>query len=245
MTLLRTHPRARVCYYWNGSDVLHTLEEARAGTLRRSAFEAARRDLHLAHGTWLAEELAEVGIVAAVSHKPSGYTPPTAPPAYPSQFRALTYVPIRRLEFYRGDVILDVARLLPDVPFDIAGRGSEGITSDAANVRCHGWVADMASLYGSAAVVIRIPLHDGLSNTVVEGLFNARHVIYTYDVPHVISVSPLTADALAARIADLHAAHEAGRLGPNLAGRAYAESRFDEGRRTDELVAQLSAHFGT
>jgi hypothetical protein len=240
--LRRAMPNAAACHYWLGTDVLNTLAEARAGTLRWSPLSASRDDLHLAAAPWLVSELKEVGLHATMAHvQPVALAPREAPPL-PADFSVLSYVPGARFAFYGGPAILEAARRLPDVRFDIVGRG-DPVPSAPPNVRWHGWVDDMAERYADATVVVRIPEHDAYGGTVVEGLFNARHVVYSYDVPFVRRVWPVTSDGLVDALGEFYAAHLEGRLSLNLAGRAYALEEFDEGRVANGLAALVRARF--
>jgi len=103
----------------------------------------------------------------------------------------------------------------------------------------------MAQRYAQAAVVVRIPRHDGFGNTVIEGLLNARHVIYTHEVPFVRRVWPATAEALVVALRELQDAHAEGRLAPNLSGRTYALEEFDEDTLVERLLALLRAHLSS
>jgi hypothetical protein len=239
-SLLRRSMRTAVaCHYWLGTDVLDTLEEARAETLRREVIASIRDDLHLADAPWLASELESVGIHAVTAHVPVPHRAPAVPPPLPDEFSALTYLPENRFDFYGGDAILDAARRLQDVRFDVVGCADEPARHAPPNIRWHGWVTDMPHYYAATTVVVRIPRHDGLGETVVEGLLNARHVVYTHEVPFVRTVSPATPEALVTELAALRDAHLAGRLQPNLAGREYALVEFDEARLADHLAAVL------
>jgi glycosyltransferase involved in cell wall biosynthesis len=160
----------------------------------------------------------------------------------PAEFSVLSYVPGARFAFYGGPTIMAAARRLPDVRFDIVGRG-DPVPGAPPNVRWHGWVDDMAERYADATVVVRIPEHDAYGGTVVEGLFNARHIVYSYDVPFVRRVSPVTADGLVEALGDFRTAHIEGRLRANLDGRAYALEEFDERRVANALAALLRARF--
>ena len=235
--LRRALPAAVPCHYWLGTDVMDTLAEDEAGTLRRTALAATAGDLHLADAPWLATELASVGLDATVAHVPAATHAPAQVTALPADFKVLTYVPTARFEFYGGEAILEAARRLPDVHFDIVGGEDRPDRSTPANVRWHGWVGDMSDRYDAASVVVRVPRHDGLGNTVVEGLLHARHVVYSYDVPFARRVRPVTADGLVDVLTDVRDAHLAGRLEPNLAGREYALEAFDEGRLVGHLAA--------
>jgi len=243
--LCRRLPHAVRCHYWLGTDVLNTLEEARAGTLRRGALTATRGDLHLAVAPWLTSELESVGLPAITALLPAPLQAPPAAPPMPPEFSVLSYLPAPRFEYYGGEAILEAARRMPHVRFDVVGGWGERARPATANVRWHGWVDDMAQRYAQAAVVVRIPRHDGFGNTVIEGLLNARHVIYTHEVPFVRRVWPATAEALVVALRELQDAHAEGRLAPNLSGRTYALEEFDEDTLVERLLALLRAHLSS
>jgi Glycosyl transferases group 1 len=235
--LRRSLPEAAVCHYWLGTDVLNTVREARAGTLRWEALAAARDDLHLADAPWLASELESVNLQARTAYVPRPYhAPPEASPLR-AEFRVLTYLPAPRFDFYGGEPIMEVARRLPDVPFDVVGRRNDPPRREPANVEWHGWVSDMEKFYAKATVVVRVPRHDGFGATVIEGLLSARHVVYIHDVPFVRTISPVTPEDLLAVLAELRDSHLTGRLGANLAGRAYALEEFDEAKLAANVTA--------
>jgi hypothetical protein len=239
---LRRASRSPVaCHYWLGTDVMDTIAEARAGTLRRQTFEDARVDLHLADASWLAEELREVGVEAQYIHLPQPYHCPESPPPMPDSFRVLTYLPGDRFTFYGGDIVLEAARHLPDVAFDVIGRPGPVDLAPMRNVAHHGWVAGMSGMYARVSVVVRIPVHDGLGATVVEGLLHARHVIYSHHLPFVHGLSPVTVEGLVEELARLRDAHLRGGLELNLGGRWYARAAYDETRLAERLVAQIRA----
>jgi hypothetical protein len=236
--LRRRLPRAVGCHYWIGSDVLDTIEAARAGTLRRAPFARARDDLHLSVAPWLTSELATVGLEATTALLPAATRMPAVAPAMPAEFRVLSYLPAARFAFYGGPLILAAARLLPDTGFDVVGPGDPP-EAVPPNVRWHGWVGDMSARYGQVSVVVRLPRHDGFGNTVIEGLLNARHVVYTHEVPHVRRLPAMTPEALVEVLQELREAHAAGTLAANDAGRTYALATFDEARLVADLVELL------
>lgn len=239
--LRRSLPRAVRCHYWLGTDVMRTLEDARSGTLRSAALASARDDLHLAVAPWLTSELASVGLHAHTAILPPPIQVPEVSPPLPTEFSVLSYLPTQRFEFYGGEAILEVARRLPHVRFDVVASLGEAAQSAPLNIRWHGWVANMAEYYASATVVLRIPHHDGFGKTVIEGLLNARHIIYTHEVPFVRKVWPATADAIVGELDELLQAHADGRLNPNLKGRAYALEEFDLVRLGDHMKGLIRA----
>lgn len=237
--LRRAVPSAVACHYWLGTDVMDTIAEARAGTLRLTIFAPALNDVHFADAPWLVTELAEMGIRAQEMHVPQPYHCPDTPPPLPATFRVLTYLPGDRFEFYGGDVIMEAARQLPDVSFDVVGRLGSSEPDAMRNVARHGWVSGMSAMYARSTVVVRIPIHDGLGATVVEGLMHARHVIYNHELPYVSRLSPVTVPALVAELARLRDAHRRGWLGLNLNGRAFARAAYDEAHLAERLAAHI------
>jgi len=240
--LRRALPDARPCHVWLGTDVLHTRNEMEAGTIRRPALAAVHDDLHLAVAPWLTEELAALDIEAVTALLPPEHPVPDAIPPMPVDLRILTYAPGARFAFYGGPAIIEAARQLPDIPFDVVGAiGKGGGPSDTiplpANVRRLGWVADMPARYAAATIVVRMPDHDGFGNTVIEGLANARHVVYTHVLPGVRCIPPGDAGALVAVLGAVRDDHLRGRLGPNLAGRSYVLEAFDPDALAGRLVA--------
>jgi hypothetical protein len=66
--------------------------------------------------------------------------------------------------------------------------------------------------------------------------------VYTEEVPFVCRLWPVSAEALVAVLEELLVAHDAGRLDPNLAGRAYALEEFDDEKLADNLTALIRAY---
>jgi hypothetical protein len=235
--ICRAQPRSARCHYWIGSDVMKTVEAFAMGSLRSRAFEAARSDIHLTVAPWLTEELASVGIRATTALLPPPLHIPKVAPPLPRDFSALTYLPAHRFDFFGGPVIMEAARRLPNIRFDVVASEHESRWSAPASVRWHGWVSDMSKRYAEASVIIRLPAHDGFGKTVIEGLMNARHILYTQTVPFVRKVWPVSVQSLEANLIELHDAHADGRLVPNDGGRAYALDTFN--------LANLARHLQT
>jgi Glycosyl transferases group 1 len=237
--LRRRMPAATAAHYWVGTDVMNTIREAAAGTLRRAAVDESQRDLHLADAPWLVAELASIGITAHSAPVPLPGRAPHAVLPLPQDFAVLTYLPASRFDFYGGPTIVETARRLPGVVFHVVGSDRDAAPSSPSNITWHGWVPDMAQRYAAASVVVRIPLHDGLGSTVIEGLLHARHVIYNQELPHVRTVSPATSPALTEAISELRAQHDAGQLALNLEGRTWALAEFDDDKLVDDLARLL------
>jgi hypothetical protein len=139
----------------------------------------------------------------------------------------LTYLPNERFEFYGGSLVLEAASRIPDVRFVVVG-GDGNTMPSPSNVAWDGWVSDLSEHYARTSVLVRVPEHDGIGAMVIEALIHARHVIYSYEFPHVRHLAPRTGSALVREIGTMLDAHRAGSLGPNLAGRAYAMEHASE-----------------
>lgn len=235
--LRRRIPGAVACHYWLGTDVLDTLEEARAGTLRRAALSSTTGDLHLAVAPWLVSELQTVGLGSAFALLPPPVPAPAVVPPLPAEFTVLTYLPAARFDFYGGATILEAARQLSTVRFEVVGAPEERPKPTTRNIHWNGWVDDMPQLYARTSVVVRVPRHDGFGNTVIEGLLYGRHCIYTQEVPFVRRVLPVTPEAVAQVLGEMQEAQAMGRLALNSDGRAYALEAFDRAKLEDHLAA--------
>ena len=183
--------------------------------------------LEQVHGAVLATAVRMLAVLGHIDHDPAG---------------ALAHSlgkSADRFEFYGGDAILDAARRMPDVRFDVVGRTGDPTGSAPANVHWHGWVSDLRPFYAAATVVVRIPRHDGLGATVIEALLNARYVVYTHEVPFVRTIATPTGDDLFTALDGFRAEAAAGRLGPNLEGRDYAAATFKEEALVEGLMDHL------
>lgn len=228
-------------HYWLGSDVMRTIEDSRSGAIRRGPLDGSRDDLHLTVAPWLTDELRTVGIRATTALLPPPRDAPQVPPPLPAGFIALCYLPPHRFAFFGGDAILEAARRLPHVRFDVVANDGSTAADRPPNVVWHGWVPNMADRYEHASVVVRVPKHDGYGNSVIEGLLYARHIVYTYEVPFTRRLWPLTSNGLVTVLSELADEHARGTLVPNTEGRAFAQLAFDPVRLGDELRAIIRA----
>lgn len=202
--------KRRIVMHWVGSDTLDERKDVAAGNADPWVVGGIR---HWAESDWLLREVSALGVPCQLIPLPSGRVP-ERPSPLPSEFRVLVYVPtVTRRELYGLDRVLDVARALPHIPFDLVGLLDGPIPDPPANLRIHGRIPDLDSFYRRSSVVWRPVRHDGLSWMVLEALGHGRHVLWTYPLPGCIQV----ADASDARlhIERLFALHAAERLALN------------------------------
>jgi hypothetical protein len=148
----------------------------------------------------------------------------------------LTYLPEGRADFYGGDTIRHLAAALPEVRVLVTGARS--LPWSAPNVRCLGWVEQMAPLYAQAHVLVRLPRHDGLAFMVQEALAFGRHVLWTYPFPGAVQAADADDAVLLAR--ELYGRHLQSGLPLNEAGATHVRQRFNR----DRIRADLLAGFG-
>jgi hypothetical protein len=240
LVLRSTNPMA--AHYWLGTDVLHATRDAARWPASREALARTADDLHLACAPWLADELRDLGIHAEVAVIPEANGPPERVAPMPADLTVLTYLPAGRFDFYGGSTIMAAAAELPDVRFRVVGCSPDDIPDAPANVRCLGWVDDMTRMYAESSVVVRLTEHDGFGGTVVEALLHGRYAVYTHEVPHMLHVDRTSVQDLVRILGDLRDRQDAGQLGPNVAGRAYAMKEFEEQRLMSHLISLLRTH---
>ncbi|HXX21337.1 MAG TPA: hypothetical protein VEJ46_18210 [Candidatus Acidoferrum sp.] len=214
--------KKKIVMHWVGSDVLDERETVVAGESEPWITQCLH---HWAVSDWLKREVEALKISCERVPLSSSHIP-EKPTPLPSKFGVLVYVPTtRRSSLYGLDRILQVARELSHISFDLVGL-SEGLVPDPpSNLRVHGRVQNLLDFYKQATVLWRPVRHDGLSCMVLEALGHGRHVLWTYPFPGCVQVR--TASEASDQIIRLHALHECGQLQINCVGvRAIAEGGY-------------------
>jgi glycosyltransferase involved in cell wall biosynthesis len=237
-----TRRSATTCCYWIGTDVMQFAKDAgkgeRVAAWRSPAFSV---DQHIAGSEPLLRELEEAGIGATVVGFPwQTVKAPAVLPPLPKEFTVATYVPDARSDFYGGHTLLEAARRLPQVRFEVMGGLGSWAGDVPPNVHFLGWVSDPSEFFARSSCVLRLPDHDSIGGTAVEGLLFGRPVIYTQDLNYAEKVDA-TADAVVAAIRRLLDRHEQGMLEPHEQAAAWARKEFDHVRRFAELASHLQS----
>ena len=231
---LLTVVRRPCVMHWTGSDVLYARTVAARG---RVAERLRGGCIHWAGAPWLAGELAGIGVRAEwVPH--SAVEAPEQLPAFPDTFTVLAYLRAGREAFYGEEAVRRVAVALPDVRVLVAGCDRLAGPSPP-NVRCLGWVQDIASVYARAHVLLRMAAHDGLSFMVQEALAFGRYAVWNHPFPGVLEAA--TDEEARAHIADFAARHRAGSLALNVAGARHVRERYNPQRIRDDIRRRLAA----
>jgi hypothetical protein len=219
--------------HWTGSDVLHARVVAARGAVAKRLRDGC---VHWTGAPWLVQELVEIGVRAEwVPH--SAVTAPSCLPPYPKRFTVLAYLRPGREEFYGAAAVRRVAAALPQAQVLVVGV--DRLAAAPANVRCLGWVADMAPVYAASHVLLRLAEHDGLAFMVQEALAWGRWVVWNHPFPGVLTAA--TAEEARARIAELASRHTAGCLPFNEEGAAHVRTHYHPARIRDDIRRRLAA----
>jgi hypothetical protein len=238
LTAVRALPRLRGVNYWTGSDVADFVARSHASALTSDEVVAVTELAHVAAHANLTSDLAAVGVEAPTITVPSPeYRVPDPLPPMPDRFRVLAYAPDgERFAFYGGAAVVEAARRLPEVEFDIVGGTGSGLADVPPNVTFHGWVDSMEEFFSATNVVVRLIAHDAVpGGTVEEGLVFGRHIIYSYPWPDTTHVEFGDVDGLVEALRKLRAAHEAGTLEVNRVGHDAMMVLWDSDKRYAQL----------
>lgn len=215
----RAAGKSKIVMLWSGSDALFAKDELAQGKM--DPWVVGRT--HWAVSPWLAKEVRELGV--ACEYVQVSFVEPVGHVALPEKFSVLVYTPsLKKSELYGLDMILDVARRLSSVEFNLVGFEGGRLPNAPSNLKIFGRV-DLTRFYEQATVLWRPVRHDGLSFMVLESLARGRHVLYSQPLPGCVQVNGVQ-DACQ-EIENIRGLHASGRLEPNEAGRAYIEREYN------------------
>jgi len=209
-----------IVMHWAGSDAL---DERGLVALGKSHPWVTREVVHWAESDWMVRELEQLGVPCECVPLPSPLIPEEVSPL-PARFSVLVHVPSISLGYLYGlDRILQVARRLPQIPFELVGLKEGRISDPPGNLGIHGRVSNLSEFYRRATVIWRPVRHDGLSFMVREALGHGRHILYSYPMVGCQHVS--CAEDAQEQILRLNVSHQLGCLRINESGaRVVAEN---------------------
>jgi len=227
--------KKKIVMHWAGSD---TLLEYDRGVDARNTRWVVEDIHHWGVSQWIVGEVSSLGVACEWVPIPSFYVPETPAPL-PSEFSVLVYVPdVRCGDLYGLDRILQVARSLPQVPFNLVGLVRGRIPNPPSNLNIFGRLPHLRDFYRASSVVWRPSRHDGLSCMVMEGLGYARHVLWSYPFPGCLQVS--SAEDARDEISRLYGLQKEKKLMPNSDGpRSLAEAGHTPGHLKQVILHRL------
>jgi glycosyltransferase involved in cell wall biosynthesis len=207
----RSLGKSKIIMLWCGSDAMFAKEHLRKGFQNRWVMER----VHWAVSPWLAEEVRSLGVDC--EYVQTSFVAQVSPSALPERFSVLTYAPsISKAGLYGLDSIVNVAKRMPSIQFNLVGLKERRIAECPSNLHIFGHL-DLDRFYRETTVLWRPVRHDGLSFMVLEALAHGRHVLYSQPLPGCIHVTSEDAACLELeRLRDLHSSkslllHEEGR----------------------------------
>lgn len=208
--------------HWVGSDTLDERKEVGTGKTDPWVLNQVH---HWADSEWLFQEVQDLGVSCDFVPLPSPRTP-AVPFPLPDKFSVLVYVPsLETAKQYGLDMILEAARRLPEVRFELVGLRDGPIPDPPRNLHVHNRIPNLTDFFRQASVVWRPARHDGLSWMVLEALGYGRHVLWTYPFPGCVHAA--SASEAVESIRQLHELHKCQALEINEAGVKFiAESQY-------------------
>ncbi len=96
----------------------------------------------------------------------------------PEKFVVAVYMPGRNAQFYQPQLMEEVAKSNPDIDFKFFGNPMQmGKHKDIKNIEYVGYINDMEKFIKECSAIMRFPIHDGLSISVLEFVLAGRHAI--------------------------------------------------------------------
>ena len=133
-------------------------------------------DINIATAENLVDDLVKNGIQAQFQPIPVYSIYSTE--ELPLEKRVAVYLPDKYpsfSDFYQETIIKNLVKGFPEIEFLILNNS--GKTFFEPNVKCFEWCEDMEKIYKQVQVVIRLPLSDGTSGTIIETLSMGRYMI--------------------------------------------------------------------
>ncbi len=223
-----------IVFHWIGTDVIELMNQsslsfkARLSICIKRLFLKHRKNfLHLASAPWLCEELKEIGIfshflpITTLSKSVVNVIDVTRE----RNIDFLSYVPQSRFNFYGGDIIVKIAKNIPNRKFviivpDAESQSSIELSGIPNNVMLLPRMSFDAvqKLMAKTKVFLRLTKHDGLSLSVLEAMNNACQVLWTYQFPFVIQTKTSTLSDDVSSVVE--------KWSPNIQGRDYVRENF-------------------
>jgi glycosyltransferase involved in cell wall biosynthesis len=177
-----------VVIHWMGTEVMRALTETRIKLMALILDKFV--DLNLVPSENLQKDLRRIGIDSALLPLPvdSEYFAGNELPPLPDKFSVLSKLVDDSLWggwLYGSDVILRLAKDLPDVSFLIVPAKDSGPTwllsrkDEAPNIVFLSWKNNLFEVYKQTTVLLRLTRYDGMSYMVMEALALGRQVIWS------------------------------------------------------------------
>lgn len=215
--------KKKIILHWIGTDVL---EAAQIYEKEGRVLNADYPHVDLAVAEHLCRELSQIGIAAKeVPIIPVGMKFEILP--IPERHGVLSYIPEFRQEFYGIDLLRQLARRFPEVPFYVVANTGAQDPGDLPNVHYTGLLCweELKKVYEKCSILLRYPRHDGLPVMLLEAMGLGRQVVYRYPFPGAHTPAGDSPEEVAAVLEKLLSSPPA----VNQEGADYVRQRYNEG----------------
>ena len=174
--------KAKKIIHWIGTDVLQMRKLVSFDTRKGlKAFFSRLRVIQLTEAKHTHDELKEMEIKTEIVALPPNKL---FRPLYslPDKFTVANYINPTQREMYFENLMVEVAKAMPDVEFLFYGDKTKANYKDG-NINYVGWV-DMEELIKKSSCMVRITQHDGLPHAPVQFLTAGRRVISNLPLEH-------------------------------------------------------------
>jgi hypothetical protein len=174
--------KKKIVIDWIGSDVLAVLND------NKEQHKIFNKCINLCEVEWIKDELESVGISAKIG--------PYITRLYHNleildinnnnkkEFIIMSYAGKGREKFYGIDKLLKLAIKYPYIKFKIVGTEGKCYNNIPSNVLFLGWISSTKEILSESSLFVRIPEHDGLSLSVLEALYYAKQVAFSFPLPY-------------------------------------------------------------
>ncbi|RPI72392.1 MAG: hypothetical protein EHM47_08370 [Ignavibacteriales bacterium] len=213
-----------IIYHWIGTDVYRFLNDSIIKRSLKKRLIKSANVKNLVVSKNLKDELKQLNISSKILPLVKLKFTDEIPPL-PEKFSVLAYIPANRWEYYKGDIILQLAAKMPETEFHIVASGEKDFKLN--NVFTYNFIEDLTPFYTSCSVLIRLTVHDGLPKMILEALSYGREVLWNWSFPHCHKVTnpEECMDVLQNLKVNLY---------PNTAGKEFVEKKFNTDNIIDE-----------
>lgn len=219
--------RKKIIVSWIGTDVFWVKTKLFRRLLSKIGNKLVDTNICVCYN--LAKELKEMKIKSKVKPLPNFSIYKIQ--KLPSSNTVAVYLPDKfdyMWDFFSGNIIKRLVTEFPEVNFLILRNSGEKFSEK--NVKCYEWIDDMEKLYSEVKIIIRLPLHDGLSNTILEALSMGRIMITTpVGIPY--SKEASTYDEVKAHLAESLKNSQLNEVGSN-----HVHQNFNIEKITSDLI---------
>jgi len=200
---------SRILIHWVGSDVSFLSDKLSSSSLRAKIYYRLwlkatniNADQHRVHhfsvSEWLQDELLALGIkstvlpISALNDRIIEQSTDNTDRKYDF----VSYIPYNGFDFYGGNEIVKLAKLLPDKLFAVFNSDKESINAITLNVYPSNVTifslvehSIVQEIFRNSKCLLRLTKHDGLSRSVLEALCAKMQVIWTCDYPYSVKIN--------------------------------------------------------